>query len=270
MAPAPSRCHAGSYAGRADEIVISEQRFGDHVIVANEVGAGATIFLLVHGIGMGKDAYTEFIEALGKRGTCIAIDLPGFGDAPRPAHSLSMPQMGELVGRFIERRGAGPVVAVGHSMGTQVVAELAVQRPDLVQRLVLIAPTVNLFERTTAWQVWRMVQDLVGGASARAIVRGSWLYLRTGPAWFVRKFRTMMAHRIEFVAPRLTVPTLVMRGEDDRVCPEGWTRMVAELIPGAAYAQVPGRSHEAMISSAEPVADLVANFVQQSAQQDPA
>lgn len=251
--------------------MIEEFHFGDHVIVANEVGAvevgagepraGAPVFLLVHGIGMGKDAYIEFIEALGKRGTCIAIDLPGFGDAPQPERSLSMPEMGQLLARFIERRGCGPVVAVGHSMGTQVVAELAVQRPDLVHRLVLIAPTVNALERTPAWQVWRMLQDLAGGASVRTLTRGLWLYLRTGPTWFVRKFRTMISHRIEFIAPKITVPTLVMRGEDDRVCPEGWTRIVAELIPNSEYTQVPGRSHEAMISSAEPVADLVDDFV---------
>lgn len=239
---------------------VREVKIGEHVVIAEEAGAGRPVFLLVHGIGMGKDAYVEFVDALGKRGICVAIDLPGFGDAPRPRQSLSIAQLGQLLAEFLERSALGEVVAVGHSMGTQVVAELAVQRPDLVASLVLIAPTVNAAERTTPWQVWRMLQDLWGAADARVIGRGLWLYVRTGPTWFMRKFRAMMAHHIELIAPEITVGTLVLRGENDRVCPEDWSRSVAAMIPGAMYREVPGRSHEAMISSAEPVADLVADF----------
>ncbi len=239
---------------------VREVQIGEHVVIADEVGSGRPIFLLVHGIGMGKDAYVEFVDALGKRGICVAIDLPGFGDAPRPRQSLSIVQLGQLLAEFLERGALGQVVAIGHSMGTQVVAELAVQRPDLIESLVLIAPTVNAAERTTLWQVRRMLQDLWGAADARVIGRGLWLYARTGPTWFVRKFRAMMTHHVERIAPEITVPTLVLRGENDRVCPEDWSRSVAEMIPGATYREVPGRSHEAMISSAEPVADLIVDF----------
>ncbi|TQL48206.1 pimeloyl-ACP methyl ester carboxylesterase [Homoserinimonas aerilata] len=236
-----------------------EFRVGDHVLVVSERGGDGPTFLLVHGLGMGRDAYTEFIDALARRGHAIALDLPGFGDSPEPQRSLPIPQMADLVAQYLAESGAEPVVAIGHSMGTQVVAELAARHPELVRELVLIAPTVNARERTVWRQVLRMLQDLLG-EHPKVIARGLVLYAKAGPAWFVRKFRTMMAHHIEEVAPQIGVPTLVMRGERDRVCPEGWVRSVAELIPDATLKQVPGKSHETMISSAEPVADLITEF----------
>ncbi len=238
----------------------SEFQVGDDVLVVTEWGSGAGPgFLLIHGIGMGRDAYLEFIEALARRGRVTALDLPGFGDAPTPEHALSIPQMAELVADFLTSRAEPPVVAIGHSMGTQVVAELAVQYPQLVSSLVLIGPTVNNRERTAPWQVLRMLQDL-SGAQPKVVLRGLVLYAKTGLSWFVRTFHTMTQHRLEDIAPRIAVPTLVMRGADDRVCPEPWVRAVTAAIPGARMQEVPGKSHETMISSAEPVAEIIADF----------
>ncbi|MBX3093618.1 MAG: alpha/beta hydrolase [Cryobacterium sp.] len=239
----------------------AEVRIGDHALVVSDKGsAGGPAFLLVHGIGMGRDAYVEFIDALSERGRILALDLPGFGDAPKPPRSLTIPQLADLVAAFLAEWRVGQVVAVGHSMGTQVVAELAVRHPQSVSNLVLIGPTVNDRERTAAWQVWRMVQDLFG-EHPKVIIRGLWLYLKTGPTWFIAKFRTMMAHRIEDILPRIAVPTLVMRGRDDRVCPAEWVQRVAAAIPDAQYEEVAGKGHEAMIRSAEPVAELIVGFV---------
>lgn len=237
-----------------------EIRIGDHaLVVTDKTAAEGPAFLLVHGIGMGRDAYVEFTDALSGHGRVLALDLPGFGDAPKPPHSLTIPQLGDLVATFLAEWRVRQVVAIGHSMGTQVVAELAVRHPDRVSHLVLIGPTVNDRERTAAWQVWRMVQDLFG-EHPKVIIRGLWLYLKTGPVWFLTKFRTMMAHRIEDILPRISTSTLVMRGIDDRVCPAEWVQRVAAAIPDAQYEEVAGKGHEAMIRSAEPVAELIAGF----------
>ncbi|MEE6280976.1 alpha/beta fold hydrolase [Georgenia sp. MJ170] len=237
-----------------------ELRLGDHVLIVTDLAtAPQPVFLLVHGIGMGREAYSEFVEELGGRGRVLAVDLPGFGDSPTPDRSLPITGMADLVAELLQHRGTGPVVAVGHSMGTQVVAELAVRHPDLVSHLVLIGPTVNAGERTAGRQVFRFLQDMLG-EHPRVIGRGMWLYAKTGPAWFVRKFRTMMDHRIEDILPDVAVPTLVMRGAHDRVCPEPWVRSVTDAVPGARMVQIPGKTHETMIRSAEPVAEVVARF----------
>lgn len=239
---------------------MSEFRDGDYVLVSTERGGDSgPVFLLLHGIGMGRCYFEDLSEALATAGSVIALDLPGFNDSPEPDRPLSFPEQADLVAKFLRERVGRPVVAVGHSMGTQVVAELAVRHPQLVEHVVLIAPTVNAKERSAAKQVWRMLQDLAG-EHPKVFVTGLRLYAKSGPRWFLIKFREMLGHHIEDVAPKIAAPTLVMRGERDKVCPRDWVESVARQIPNSTMQEVPGRSHEAMITSAEPVAQMILDF----------
>ena len=89
-----------------------------------------------------------------------ALDLPGFGDAPEPREPLGMPESGELLAELLAAEGLDRPVLVGHSTGAQAVAETAARHPELVDRLVLIGPTVNPRERTLAKQTARFLQDV--------------------------------------------------------------------------------------------------------------
>lgn len=217
--------------------------------------------VLVHGIGMGQQYFGLLSQELVRSRRVVAIDLPGFGDSPEPETSMSIPGAAALLGRALDAEFGEPVVVLGHSMGTQVVAELAVQRPDLVRHVVLIAPTVNSAERKPITQARRLLADLANDPPIVALV-GLKMYVQAGPRWFLRKFESMMEHRIEDVAPRITQPTLVIRGEQDLVCPEPWVRHVAELIPDAVMETAEGKGHEAMITGAEPVSRQVMAFLQ--------
>ncbi len=221
-------------------------------------------YVLVHGIGMGRAVFARLAASLAKTGRVYGVDLPGFGDTPRPAQAWDMTQYGDLIAAFIERvvreEGAREVVVVGHSMGTEVVVEAAASHRDLIDALVLIAPTVNDLERTAARQVMRMVQDL-HDESLRVLASGFVQYLKANPLWFLKVLNVMLHHEVEHVLPRIAVPTLVVRGEDDRVCPRPWVMSVAEAIPGATYAEAEGHGHEAMIRSASPVAEMIEGFL---------
>ena len=125
----------------------------------------------------------------------IALDLPGYGEAPEPARVLTVERTADLVAAYLRSRRIGPAVIVGHSMGTQIALEVAVRHPDLVDRIVLIAPTVNPRERTAAQQILRLAQDLLV-ESPRVMFVGAREYLRAGPH-LRRKFRAMLVHRPE-------------------------------------------------------------------------
>ena len=162
----------------------------------------------------------------------VAIDLPGFGEAPEPEADMTMAQMSALLIDFVTAENLARPVLVGHSMGTQVVAEAAAQRPELFSELILVAPTVNRLERSIKLQGWRMMQDLFGG-SPRVISVGAQNYAKTGPRWFVKKLRNMMIHTIEDILPQIQAHTLVIRGSRDRICPRSWVEEVTALIPDA-------------------------------------
>ena len=233
---------------------------GDQVLdVVRWDGPDATPVLLVHGIGMGRDYFGLLRDQLLNDRDVIGIDLPGFGASPTPAESLSIPETADLLAAYLGDRVGEPVIAVGHSMGAQVVTELAVRHPALVERLVLIAPSVNPRERSARALTWRLMQDLVGD-SPRVVAIGARLYASAGMRWFLAKLGPMLDHRIELVAPAVTCPTLVIAGADDRVCPLPWVRELAALIPGARLQVARDRGHEAIITDPEPIASLIRKF----------
>lgn len=237
---------------------------GFTMVFSSYPGPLSRTFVLIHGIGMGRIVFDEVAEVLAAQGTVLVPDLPGFGDSPEPGTMATIQDNAELIKRFIDSQATGEVTLVGHSMGTQIVAEVAKQFPDTIDTLVLIAPTINRHERSATKQAARMVQDLYG-ESPKVLVEGVVEYTKTSPLWFANKLRLMLDHRIEDLCPLIATPTLVMRGETDRVCPRDWVTEVADALPNSEYEEIPGRGHEAVIKSPEPVASMVLDFVARKA-----
>ncbi len=244
-----------------DEGEVEEFSYAGATVIAERRGdeASRTTFVLVHGIGMGRKVFGDLVLRLRDHGVVIAIDQPGYGTAPEPPRTLSMERTADLVAAYLRHLGRGPVVLLGHSMGTQVVTEVAVRHPDAVDSLVLVAPTVDRRHRHALSQLGRLALDLVG-ESPKVLLVGAREYLRAGPN-LRRKMHAMLVHRPELSYPRITAPTLVIRGERDRVSPASWCAEVAGAIPHARDAEVLGHGHETLIRDAEPAAREILDFV---------
>lgn len=219
-----------------------------------------TTIVMIHGIGMGRVVFSGLADELAEECRVITVDLPGFGDSPEPGTAANLVETAEAVAGFVAHTAAGPVVLVGHSMGTQIATEVALLMPDTVRALVLIAPTVNRHERRARTQAWRMVQDLIG-ESPKVLAKGLREYAKTSPRWFANKLAFMLEHHLEARTPLLNIPTLVIRGEDDPVSPSGWSAEIAGSVHGGALREIPDRGHEAVIRSPEPVASFVREFL---------
>jgi pimeloyl-ACP methyl ester carboxylesterase len=229
-------------------------------LVADRKGGGAHVFLLVHGIGMGRGVFGDLTAHLLRHGEVIAIDQPGYGEAPEPPRTPTMERTADHVAAYVRARVSRPVIAIGHSMGTQVVAELAARHPDVVERVVLVGPTVNPAERTALRQLMRLAQDLAI-ESPRVLALGTREYLRAGPN-LRRKMHAMLVHRPEETYPRARVPALVLRGEHDRVVPAVWARRVTALHRDGRFRQIAGHGHETMIRDAAPAAEAIVEFTE--------
>ncbi|PWC05718.1 alpha/beta fold hydrolase [Agromyces badenianii] len=235
-----------------------EFRSGEWVTLITRTGIDdGPGYVLVHGIGMAHEYWSDVAEALGRTGTVYALDLPGFGEAPEPEHPTSMPNAGDLLAELVRTEGIERPVLVGHSAGAQVVAEAAARHPELFERIVLIAPTVNPRERTVAKQAARLAQDLVL-AHPKVLGLGIVSYAKAGLGWYLETLSPVMEHEVERTLPHIAAETLVIRAERDRIVPRDWAEQVAVLVPHARYVEVPGRGHETMITAGPLVADLVA------------
>jgi pimeloyl-ACP methyl ester carboxylesterase len=106
-----------------------------------DVGSGdEEPVVLVHGLGGQWQNWLENIPRLAQERRVLALDLPGFGLTPEPdADDISISRYGRHVDSFCEELGLGEVAMVGNSMGGFVAAEVAIQFPERVSRLVLVS-----------------------------------------------------------------------------------------------------------------------------------
>ncbi len=100
-------------------------------------GSG-TVIVLLHGLGNNHSSWEFVLEHLDySRCRVIAVDLLGFGDAPKPSVEYSLEDHSEAVAATLQQLGIEKAVIAGHSMGSTIALDLATRHPELVERLVL-------------------------------------------------------------------------------------------------------------------------------------
>ncbi|UDH01300.2 alpha/beta fold hydrolase [Rhodococcus opacus] len=118
-------------------------------IAYRDLGSGPTL-LLLHGAAPGEtgwDSFAASIEVLRTRFRVIVPDQPGFGQSPLvednglPYNAISAKAMAEL----LRHLGTGRVHVSGNSLGGGVALRLALEYPGLVDRIILVAPSVRGF-----------------------------------------------------------------------------------------------------------------------------
>lgn len=98
--------------------------------------------VFLHGIGSNGDLWQPLIETLPSSVRSISLDLLGFGDSPKPAWPTydAGVQARSVIATLVRCGLTGPVVIVGHSLGSLVAVEIAKRYQFLVKSLILCSP----------------------------------------------------------------------------------------------------------------------------------
>jgi pimeloyl-ACP methyl ester carboxylesterase len=104
-------------------------------------GAGDTTLLMLHGFGESLLGWRLTLDPLAQHYRVVALDLPGFGLSDKPPGMATAEEIQGVLDDFLARWTEGPVVVVGHSMGGQLAAQLALAHPDRIVAAVLIDPS---------------------------------------------------------------------------------------------------------------------------------
>jgi pimeloyl-ACP methyl ester carboxylesterase len=108
-------------------------------------GAGQPL-LFIHGLGGQARHFTYAVtEQLSADHRVIVIDRPGSGHSTRPSDAAAGPRaQARTIAAFVRALGIEQPVVVGHSLGGAVALALALDHPDVVRALALVAPLTHI------------------------------------------------------------------------------------------------------------------------------
>ena len=103
-----------------------------------ECGAGRQAIVLLHGYTDSWRSFRPVLPRLASECRCLAIDGRGHGRSRYAGGDLTPDAFAGDVIEFLDRSGTGSATLVGHSMGSFIARAVALRRPDLVERLILV------------------------------------------------------------------------------------------------------------------------------------
>lgn len=240
-----------------------------------ERGGDGDAIVLVHGFGGDLDNWLFNIDALAASGHVYALDLPGHGQSVKKPVSLD--DLVDALEAFLEGIGAGPAHLVGHSMGGEVSAMLALKRPGKVKSLTLV-DSAGLGEEINAAyidgfvaaesrrEMKPVVEHLFADKSlvSRQLVDDLMKYKRldgvdaalraiAASAFAGGRQSTLVGEQIGGA----DLPVLVIWGAEDAVIPASQ----AAGVPGARVEIIEGAGHMPQMEAAARVNDLIRDFL---------
>jgi pimeloyl-ACP methyl ester carboxylesterase/CRP-like cAMP-binding protein len=116
---------------------------GQEIFAVEEGSPNRQKAILIHGWSSSSYAMSPLSALLSQRFHCISVDLPGYGNSPPFKNGTTIQKYADLIADLIEQTSDGPVVLVGHSMGGMISVTVARTYPMLVERMVLVSPTIT-------------------------------------------------------------------------------------------------------------------------------
>lgn len=232
--------------------------------------------VILHGWNLFADRYAGLGAVLRSHGHIVwCEDLPGFGQAMVPRAPLVLDDYVSHVRDVIRRRSLQSPVLIGHSFGGRIGIKLAAQSPELLRGMVLSgvpgfppvpALTVRLYRLLAT--VGRKATDLPGLAALQDRLRPAFYrlvrssdYAKTSPQ-MRETFKRIVAESLAAYMPQITVPTLLLWGEDDRIVPVSIARKMKQVISSSKLVTIAGARHGVPWTRADEFAHQVETFLQ--------
>jgi pimeloyl-ACP methyl ester carboxylesterase len=212
--------------------------------------------VLVHGLAGSARWWRDTETALARTHDVHTLDLPGFGSERRARFNL-----GDAPALVAERLEAvGPAHLVGHSLGGLVCARVAALRPELVERLVLVAPAGSLERATMRSHMLPLARALVAARPhfLRLLVEDA---LRAGPRTIVGAARELLRDDVLPDLRSIQAETLLVWGERDRLVPPSIGDLFRSELQTARLEVLRGARHVPMVERPREFTALLQEFL---------
>lgn len=246
-----------------------------HYRIADTATGGKTPLMCLHMSPNSGRIYEAILEEMGHDRIAVAPDTPGFGESDAPATPPEIADYARAMAHVADSLGLKQIDVMGYHTGSETCVELALQRPDLVRRIVQISCPVFTDEELATLRrelgavpiaedgahlikKWRHMLPFYGPMVPRSVLARNFAEgLRGGPVahW---GHRAAFNYDLRETLPRVTQPILVINPNDDLVAqtPRG-----LPLMQNGRMVEIKDRGHGFIDTMTKPFADVLRGFL---------
>ena len=220
--------------------------------------------LLIHGLGNDSREWGPLIEKLEGGLTLISYDMRGSGRSSAPKGKYTMEELARDAAGLLEEVAEAPIDVLGFSMGGCVAMQLALDRPDLVGRLVLVSTLPSwhgpyppcealnkLFHRTDACEelLSDVYEAIFGGTYRKRVPAKEYVAERMNDEFpqavdaYLGQLAALESFDVRERVSSISAETLIVAGSDDHVVPLDNSRWLNDKIPNSRLEILEGAGH---------------------------
>jgi pimeloyl-ACP methyl ester carboxylesterase len=250
-------------------------------------GAGEPL-VLISGIGYSLWQWHKMVPYLAEHFQVITFDNRGVGQSDKPAGPYTAQMLAADMAGLLDELGIEKAVIMGHSMGGFIAQAMALDFPEKIGKLILcstnfggpnhipITPeAMAVLSDTTSIPLTRFTNGLKvstapGWADANPGVVKEWITWRIANPLDVAAYQAQMAIGLGLIPEeaafekklsRISVPTLILFGEHDKVVPPENAELIQKQIRGSQVAIIPDAGHFFPIEAPEAASQIVIDFI---------
>lgn len=223
-------------------------------------GAGPPL-VIVPGLGCASWMYLRVSRELGRQRTVFVYDPPGHGYSQGFWQlPTRIEQLTDHLAKWLKVMGLEGAPLFGHSLGGEVILDLAARYPALVSALVACAPTGVPENPHISVQFLRLLRDLPR-ERAQLLALGFKAYANCGTRRMLVLAHDQEKHMTGPLLPKIAAPTLLLNGERDPVI-HAWTiQAIQRGVPHSLIRTIKGGTHALTDSHPRAVARFTLDFL---------
>ena len=256
---------------------------GDLDFSYEDHGRGPAI-VWIPGTGLRGATWEQQVERFRDRFRCLTVDLRGSGGTSGADTTFTVADLALDVATWLDEIGVIEATVVGLSLGSAIAQELAITRPDLVSRLVLLATwssssnehhirrhfesrlyalengPMDVFTKFAFWMSSPWLYDHEPELQSE-VERQLREHMSGSPSGTAAHFRADLKHETRDRLHQINCPCLVIHGDGDLITLPWYNRVVADLIPGARLEIIANAGHLAWLERPDELNQLIEGFL---------
>lgn len=244
----------------------------DSLLTTYERQGKGKVILFLHGWADTMASSRQLRAALAKKYEVIALDLPGFGGTQIPGVAWGLREYVQFIGAFLAKIGIDGIYAViGHSNGGAMAVKGVAEGTLKAEKVVLLASAGirapkslrNQMLKAAAKTAKVLMAPLPAGVKQK--IRGQ-AYTTIGSDYLVaphmqETFKRVVAEDVRGDAAQLTMPVLLVYGEQDGDAPVWYGELFHELMSDSTLVVLPGAGHFVYLDRPDDVLRHVQEFL---------